>query len=90
MSVAEHANISFDTAKSVIKAFTETIKEQLSQDEKVRILGFGTFEVRKRAARTGRNPSTGEIINIPAALIPVFHPGSELKKKVNRKSRREP
>ncbi|MCT7694061.1 MAG: HU family DNA-binding protein, partial [Lactobacillus iners] len=58
------------------------VKETLSKDEKVQLIGFGTFEVRERAARKGRNPQTGAEIEIPASKVPAFKPGKALKEAV--------
>ncbi|WP_404900570.1 HU family DNA-binding protein [Priestia filamentosa] len=70
-----------DAAKAVDVLF-ETITSTLAKEEKIQLIGFGTFEVRERAARTGRNPQTGEEINIPASKVPAFKPGKELKAAV--------
>ena len=61
---------------------TESITAALAKGEKVQILGFGTFEVRARAARKGRNPQTGKAIKIPATKVPAFKPGKALKEAV--------
>jgi DNA-binding protein HU-beta len=70
-----------DTTKAVDVLF-ETITNTLAKEEKIQLIGFGTFEVRDRAARTGRNPQTGEEIQISASKIPAFKPGKELKEAV--------
>jgi integration host factor alpha subunit len=62
----------------------DLIAEGLRKGEKIDLRGFGTFSVRDSAARTGRNPQTGEAINIPARRVPAFKPGKELKEKVNQ------
>jgi DNA-binding protein HU-beta len=62
----------------------DLIAEGLAKGEKIDLRGFGTFSVRDSAARTGRNPQTGEAINIPARRVPAFKPGKELKEKVNQ------
>lgn len=67
-----------------MKAFIESVEETLERGEKVQLVGFGTFETRKRAARIGRNPKTKEEINIPESTVPVFKPGKEFKDKVNK------
>jgi integration host factor beta subunit len=61
----------------------DLIADGLAKGEKIDLRGFGTFSVRDSAARTGRNPQTGEAINIPARRVPAFKPGKELKEKVN-------
>jgi DNA-binding protein HU-beta len=72
-----------DAAKSVEAVF-EAITEALRTGDKVQLIGFGNFEVRERAARKGRNPQTGEEIDIPATKAPVFKPGKQLKEEVNK------
>ena len=77
-----------DTKKSAeasVDAFVAVIKEALKKGEKVQLVGFGSFEVRKRAARKGRNPQTKEEIKIPASKAPVFRAGKQLKELVNKK-----
>ncbi|MED1469820.1 HU family DNA-binding protein [Bacillus salipaludis] len=65
-----------------VDVLLETISNTLAKEEKIQLVGFGTFEVRERAARTGRNPQTGEEMQIPASKVPAFKPGKELKKAV--------
>ena len=72
-------------ADAVVNAFVEVIEENLAKGEKVQLVGFGSFEVRKRAARKGRNPQTKEEIKIPASKAPVFKAGKALKDLVNKK-----
>ena len=75
-----------DTKKGVeasVNAFVDTVTEALVKGDKVQLVGFGSFEVRKRAARKGRNPQTKEEIKIPASKAPVFKAGKALKEKVN-------
>lgn len=71
-------------ADAALKAFIESVEEALEKDEKVQLVGFGTFETRKRAARVGRNPRTKEEIKIPASVVPVFKAGKEFRDKVNK------
>lgn len=78
-AVAEAAGVSKKDTEQVLNAFFSTVQATLKQDDKVQIPGFGTFEVRERAARTGRNPHTGEAIEIAAAKVPAFKPGKSLK-----------
>ena len=73
------------SAEATVNAFTEVIAEALEKGEKVQLVGFGSFEVRKRAARKGRNPQTKEEIKIPASKAPVFKAGKALKELVNKK-----
>ncbi|WP_038111180.1 HU family DNA-binding protein [Tuberibacillus calidus] len=71
-----------DAAKAVDSVFS-AITEALKEGGKVQLVGFGNFEVRERAARKGRNPQTGEEIDIPASKVPAFKPGKALKDAVN-------
>ena len=82
-SIAEHAEIERKEAENAVKAFLEVVTQELAKGEKIQIVGFGTFEVRERAARKGNNPQTGEEIDIPAAKVPKFKPGKALKDAVN-------
>ncbi|AOH54807.1 MULTISPECIES: HU family DNA-binding protein [Bacillaceae] len=81
-SVAAQAELTKDDAKKVVDALFETITSTLAKEEKIQLVGFGTFEVRDRAARTGRNPQTGEEIQIAASKVPAFKAGKELKEAV--------
>ena len=83
-SVSKVAKLSKKNSESAINAVLDTISDALANDEKVVLVGFGTFEVRNRAARKGRNPSTKEEIKIPASKAPVFKAGKGLKEKVNK------
>lgn len=78
-ALAEKTGVSKKDTDNTINAFTEVIIEALKRDGKVQLPGFGTFELRTRAARTGRNPHTGETIEITAAKVPAFKPGKALK-----------
>ena len=71
--------------EATLNAFIDVITESLAKEEKVQLVGFGSFEVRKRAARKGRNPQTKEEIKIPASKAPVFKAGKALKDLVNKK-----
>ena len=82
-ALAEKAEVSKKDAAKVLDAFTDTITEQLSQKEKVTLVGFGTFETRERAARTGKNPRTGEALKSAASVAPAFKAGKALKDAVN-------
>ena len=73
------------SAEASLDAFISTVTESLKKGEKVQLVGFGSFEVRKRAARKGRNPQTKEEIKIPASKAPVFKAGKALKDLVNKK-----
>ena len=72
-------------AEANLNAFVEVVTEALGKGDKVQLVGFGSFEVRKRAARKGRNPQTKEEIKIPASKAPVFRAGKALKDLVNKK-----
>lgn len=82
-AVAEKADLSKASAARAIDAALEAISGSLAQGDQVALIGFGTFLVRDRAARSGRNPRTGEPLDIPAAKIPAFKPGKALKDAVN-------
>ena len=73
------------SAEATLNAFIEVVTETLVKGDKVQLVGFGSFEVRKRAARKGRNPQTKEEIKIPASKAPVFKAGKALKDLVNKK-----
>lgn len=83
-AVAEQAAISKKDAEKAINAFVDTISDALAEGEKIQLVGFGTFEVRAREARTGKNPRTGEKINIAASKVPAFKAGKALKDAVNK------
>ena len=72
-------------SEAAVNAFVDVVTEALKKGEKVQLVGFGSFEVRKRAARKGRNPQTKEEIKIPASKAPVFKAGKQLKELVNNK-----
>ena len=80
--IAKDAKITKAEAKRAVEAFTEGIKGTLKKNKEVRLIGFGTFGVRKRKARKGVNPQTGKEIKIAAKKVPYFRPGSELKKLI--------
>jgi DNA-binding protein HU-beta len=77
--VAEMAEISKKDATKAVDAVFEAISNALQKGEKVQLVGFGNFEVRERSARKGRNPQTGEEIDIPASKVPAFKPGKSLR-----------
>lgn len=82
--VAETTDISKSKAAEAVDAMIDAIKASLKKGDDVRLVGFGTFSVAKRAATTGRNPRTGEPIKIPASKQPKFKAGKELKQAVNK------
>ena len=77
--IAEKSDLTRKQADAAVAAFTQTIIEALKAGDKVQLMGFGSFEVKERAARVGRKPSTGEAIEIPAKKIPAFKPGKGFK-----------
>ncbi len=78
-AIAKQADLSKGKAEAALKAFIETTKKTLKKGGVVQLIGFGTFSVSKRAARTGRNPQTGETIKIKASKLPKFKPGKAFK-----------
>ena len=81
-AVAAKAELSKKDAEAAVAAVFDSVKDALADGDKVALVGFGTFEVKTRAARTGKNPRTGEVINIPEAKVPSFKAGSALKDAV--------
>lgn len=77
--IAEKSALNKKQAEAALNAFEETVIEALKEGDKVQLMGFGTFEVRERAAHTGRNPATGEAIEIAASKSPVFKAGKGFK-----------
>ena len=82
-AIAEQAEMTKKDAEKALTAFTEVVTKELKKGEKIQLVGFGTFEVSERAARTGRNPQTGEEMTIPASKAPKFKAGKALKDLVN-------
>ena len=80
--MAEKAELSKKDAEKALNAFVERVTEGLKKGEKVVLVGFGSFETKKRAARKGKNPQTGAVIDIPAATVPSFKVGKGLKEAV--------
>ena len=83
-AVAEKTGLKRKDAEAAVAATFDVVTEAMAAGEKVQLVGFGSFEVKKRAARTGRNPRTKEEIESPAARIPVFKAGKALKDAVDR------
>jgi DNA-binding protein HU-beta len=81
-AVATRAELTKKDALKAVDVLIETISNTLAKEEKIQLIGFGSFEVRERGARPGRNPRTGEEIHIPAFKFPAFKPGKELKEAV--------
>lgn len=86
-SIASKADLSKKDAEAALKATIESIESALAAGDKVTLVGFGTFGVKERAAREGRNPQTNETIKIKASKVPSFKAGKELKDKVNAKKK---
>ena len=82
-AIAKKTNLSKVQALEVLNCTFDTIKTSLKKNQRVQLVGFGTFLVRQRKARQGRNPKTGETIQIQARKVPAFSAGSELKKSLN-------
>lgn len=82
-AVAEHAELTKADASRAVEAFFETVQKTLKKGDDVSVVGFGTFTVRQRAARTGRNPRTNETIKIKASKVPAFKAGKTLKDALN-------
>lgn len=82
-AMAEKSGLSVKDATAALNATLETIQESLRKGEPVSFVGFGTFEVKERAARTGRNPRTNQPVEIPASKVPSFKAGKSLKEAVN-------
>ncbi len=78
-AVAERAGLTRRDSERAVNAFLEAIQDALAEGDKVSLVGFGTFEVRERGARVGRNPQTGETVRIPATKVPAFRAGKGLK-----------
>lgn len=81
-AIAEKAGLTKKDAEKALTAATEAVAEALVNGDKVQVIGFGTFEVKKREARVGRNPRTKQEIKIPASKTPIFKAGKALKDKV--------
>lgn len=82
-AIADQAELSKKDAEKAVKAFTEVVAAELKKGGKVQLVGFGTFEVVKRAAREGRNPQTGKAMKIKASKAPKFKAGKALKDSIN-------
>lgn len=82
-AIAQGAELTKKDAENALAAAVKAISNALAEGDKVQIVGFGTFEIRERAARTGKNPRTGEMIDIAASKVPAFKAGKALKDLVN-------
>ena len=83
-AMATETGVSKKDVEKVLNSFINVVSNEMANKGKVQLVGFGTFETRERAARTGRNPQTGEDIKIAAATTPAFKAGKALKDKVNK------
>ncbi len=84
-AMAKETGLSKKDTDAALKAFINVVSKALKKKDKVQLVGFGTFETSKRAARTGKNPQTGEALKIPASIAPKFKAGKALKDLVNKK-----
>jgi integration host factor subunit beta len=84
--VARAAELTKKDAERLVEIVFESIIDTLNQGEKIELRGFGSFRVRERGARRGRNPKTGDPVNIPAKRVPYFKPGKELKELINEEA----
>ncbi len=83
-AMSEEAGLTKKDAEKALDAFTDTVSKALTAGDKVQLVGFGTFETTKRAAREGRNPQTGKTVKIAASVVPKFKAGKALKDIVNK------
>ena len=84
-AMAKDTNLSKKDVEAVLKSFIDVVTDELKKGEKIQLVGFGTFEISKRAAREGRNPQTGKTMKIDACKAPKFKAGKALKDAVNEK-----
>lgn len=82
--IAESLGVPKAKASQAVDILFDSIKQALAEEDTVTLIGFGSFSVRERAARTGRNPRTGDLIDIKKAKVPVFKPGKSLKDALNQ------
>jgi len=82
--LSERSNIPFNVARVIVDTIFDSMKESLEKGQRIEIRGFGSFAVRQYGAYKGRNPKTGEIVDVPPKRLPYFKVGKELKEKVNR------
>ena len=83
-AMADETQLTQKDVEKVLNSFVNQVSSALAKQDKVQLIGFGTFETRKRSARTGRNPQTGEELKIKASTVPAFKSGNALKEKVNK------
>ena len=82
--VSAVSRLSKKSSELVVNTFFDSIVESLRRSEKIELRGFGSFKLRRRRARVGRNPKTGERVDVPAKVVPYFKPGKDLRELVNR------
>jgi len=82
--VAKNSNLTKKDAEVIVQTVLDSIIDSLKEGRKVELRGFGSFRLRQRSSRTGRNPKTGEKVKVPAKRIPYFKPGKELKDLINQ------
>ncbi|MGN0894734.1 MAG: HU family DNA-binding protein [Succinivibrio sp.] len=82
--IAKKSGLTIKDSTAAVNAFLDTVKEALASGDSVTLVGFGSFVVRDRAARSGRNPRTGNVVQIPAVKVPAFKAGKPLKDVVNK------
>lgn len=83
-AIVDETGLSKKDTEATINSFVNVVSNALANKDKVQLVGFGTFETRERMARKGKNPQTGEELNIPACIAPAFKAGKALKEKVNK------
>ena len=83
-AMVQDTGLSKKDSEAALNSFVNNVSDALSKNDKVQLIGFGTFETRKIAARTGRNPQTGKELKIAASIVPAFKAGKALKDKVNK------
>ena len=83
-AIATETGLSKKDTEATLNSFVNVVSNTLAKKDKVQLIGFGTFETRARAARTGHNPQTGETLKIAASTVPAFKAGKSLKEKVNK------
>lgn len=82
--VSRNAELSKKDAENIVNVFLDRIVEALKDGEKIELRGFGSFKLRRRNSRIGRNPRTSEAVQVPAKRVPYFKPGKDLKKLINK------
>ena len=83
-AIADKTELSKKDSEKALKAFIDVVGEELKKGEKIQLVGFGTFEVRERSERQGRNPQTGKTVTIPASKVPAFKAGKSFKDSISK------